>query len=105
MPGVALTLVLLASGAAALLHESAWFRLPAALVLGLLGWLLYRWRVQRLLEVERLRTRIAADLHDELGSELAAIGMSTAIGRGWVSNSRGNPSTPTSTRMTAPIRR
>ena len=79
MPGVALTLVLLASGAAALLHESAWFRLPAALVLGLLGWLLYRWRVQRLLEVERLRTRIAADLHDELGSELAAIGMSTAM--------------------------
>ena len=60
-------------------HESAWFRLPAALVLGLLGWLLYRWRVQRLLEVERLRTRIAADLHDELGSELAAIGMSTAM--------------------------
>lgn len=32
MPGVALTLVLLASGAAALLHESAWFRLLTPLL-------------------------------------------------------------------------
>ena len=60
-------------------HESWLFRVPALLALLLAGWALYRWRVARLLEMERLRTRIAADLHDEMGSELAAIGMSASM--------------------------
>jgi hypothetical protein len=34
-----------------------------------------------------------------------SIGMSTATGRGWVSNSSGKPITPTSTSTAAPIRR
>ena len=34
-----------------------------------------------------------------------SIGISTAIGRGWVSNSKGKPTTPMSTSTTAPIRR
>jgi signal transduction histidine kinase/ligand-binding sensor domain-containing protein len=59
-------------------HESPWFRFPALLALILLAAGLYRWRVDRLLEMERLRTGIAADLHDELGSELAAISLSAA---------------------------
>ncbi|MEZ5465684.1 MAG: two-component regulator propeller domain-containing protein [Lysobacteraceae bacterium] len=60
-------------------YESAWFRLPVLLTVVLAAWLLYRWRLARLLEMERLRLRIAADLHDEMGSELAAIGMSASM--------------------------
>ena len=60
-------------------HENWWFRAPALLAVILAAWLLYRWRLARLLEMERLRTRIAADLHDEMGSELAAIGMSASM--------------------------
>lgn len=60
-------------------YQQLRFRVPALLLLLLLVWWLYRWRVGHLLQLERLRTRIAADLHDELGSELAAIGISAAM--------------------------
>jgi signal transduction histidine kinase len=43
-----------------------------ALIIGVLAFL-YNIRVRRLLEVERLRTRIASDLHDEVGSSLTKI--------------------------------
>src|SRR5690606_8262588 len=58
--------------------ETAWFRLlVAAAVAGLLG-AAYRYRVQRLLEVERLRLRIASDLHDDFSSDLTGIALLTA---------------------------
>ena len=40
---------------------------------------LYRLRVAALLRVERERTRIAMDLHDELGSGLGSIGMLAGV--------------------------
>lgn len=51
------------------------FRLAAAAVLvGLLA-LAYRSRVQHLLEMQRLRLQIAADLHDDVGSNLSSIAL------------------------------
>lgn len=52
-----------------------WFRALATLLIGLSIYGGYRYRVNRLLEMERLRTRIAADLHDELASNLSSIAM------------------------------
>ncbi len=53
--------------------RSIWFySMVAAIVFGL-AILFYRIRVDRLLEMERLRTRIASNLHDELGSKMTRI--------------------------------
>jgi signal transduction histidine kinase len=52
--------------------------LLAALLLAAAA-LAYRYRLLRALELERLRTRIATDLHDELGTRLTRIGLVTEL--------------------------
>ena len=56
-----------------------WFLTLAAGVILLAGYMVYRYRVGRLLEVERIRTRIAADLHDDIGSNLTKIGILSEV--------------------------
>ena len=53
--------------------QRAWFLALAALSAGLIAYSVYRIRVARLLEVERVRTRIATDLHDDIGASLSQI--------------------------------
>jgi len=56
-----------------------WFRfLAVAITAALLAWA-YRVRVRRLIEMERMRLRIATDLHDDLGSELSGIALASAL--------------------------
>jgi ligand-binding sensor domain-containing protein/two-component sensor histidine kinase len=50
-----------------------WFVLLSAMIVILGVYALYRYRVARLLELERVRTRIASDLHDDIGSNLSLI--------------------------------
>jgi signal transduction histidine kinase len=50
-----------------------WFLALAALVVAAGAYWIYRTRVARLLALERVRTRIATDLHDDLGSNLSQI--------------------------------
>jgi signal transduction histidine kinase len=52
-----------------------WFRILLAGLFAGTMYGAYRYRVQRLLEVERLRLRIADDLHDDVGSNLSTIAM------------------------------
>jgi signal transduction histidine kinase len=42
---------------------------------------LHRYRVRRLLELERVRTRIATDLHDDIGSSLSQIAILSEVVR------------------------
>ena len=51
--------------------KRSWFLTMAALLAFALGYALHTHRVKRLVEIERLRTRIASDLHDDLGSSLS----------------------------------
>jgi ligand-binding sensor domain-containing protein/two-component sensor histidine kinase len=61
------------------LWQRWWFRLLLALgAIALMFWL-HRARVFRLLELERIRTRIATDLHDDIGSGLSQIAILTEV--------------------------
>ena len=50
-----------------------WFIVIVILVVGGTVFLLYRYRVARLLEVANMRTRIATELHDDIGANLTRI--------------------------------
>lgn len=56
-----------------------WFVGLVALAVTLVLVLLYRYRVARLLEMEQLRTHIAADLHDDVGTNLSSIMLASQI--------------------------
>lgn len=52
-----------------------WFRLLLAAALLLVAVAGYKLRVSKLLEIERIRVRIASDLHDDIGSTLTKISL------------------------------
>jgi ligand-binding sensor domain-containing protein/signal transduction histidine kinase len=56
-----------------------WFLALAGLFAGVVVYGLYRYRVARLIEVERVRTRIATDLHDEIGTSLSQMAILTEV--------------------------
>ena len=64
------------------LWQRWWFLLLAALTIALVMYALYRQRLARLLELERVRTRIATDLHDDIGANLSLIAMLSEVSRG-----------------------
>jgi two-component sensor histidine kinase len=56
-----------------------WFLALAAGTIGAIVYLFYRYRLGRLLELERVRTRIAADLHDDISSNLTRIAILSEV--------------------------
>ncbi len=58
-----------------------WFLLSVAAAAAGIAWSLYRARLERLLELERVRTGIAADLHDDLSSSLSRISILAELSR------------------------
>lgn len=58
---------------------TAWARALAFLAMALSLYGLYRYRLRRLLELERLRFRIAGDLHDDLSSNLSAVALMSEL--------------------------
>lgn len=52
-----------------------WFRSALGLLVVTITYSVYRYRLRQLLDLERLRLRIANDLHDDIGSNLSAIAM------------------------------
>jgi hypothetical protein len=58
-----------------------WFVTLALALTGLVAAAVIRNRVTRLIELERVRTRIAADLHDDIGSALSRIAILSEVAR------------------------
>jgi signal transduction histidine kinase/ligand-binding sensor domain-containing protein len=56
-----------------------WFVASGVMLVVLAAWGLHRVRVGRLLDLERVRTRIATDLHDDIGSSLTQIAILTEV--------------------------
>lgn len=77
------------------LWQRWWFLTLAALAIGSAIIWLYRYRVAHLLELERVRTHIATDLHDDIGSSLSQIAVLSEVVRRQVDGSA--VSTPLST--------
>ena len=50
-----------------------WFFVLSALLAASMLYTVYRYRVKQLLAIERLRGRIAGDLHDDVGTDLSSI--------------------------------
>jgi ligand-binding sensor domain-containing protein/signal transduction histidine kinase len=59
-----------------------WFLLLATALVASIIYAVYRQRIARLLELERVRTRIATDLHDDIGANLSLIAMLSEVARG-----------------------
>jgi len=56
-----------------------WFITLVILLTGFFLFSIYRYKVRELLRIERLRTRIATDLHDDVGSTLSSISILSDI--------------------------
>ena len=56
-----------------------WFVSLAAILVALAAYGIYRHRVTRLIELERVRMRIATDLHDDIGSSLSQISVLSEV--------------------------
>lgn len=54
-------------------YQTWWFRTMVLLALLGLGWLIFRYRMREVRKEQQLRTKIAGDLHDEVGSSLTRI--------------------------------
>jgi ligand-binding sensor domain-containing protein/two-component sensor histidine kinase len=58
-----------------------WFVLPAALAILSAAYWLHHYRLTHLLAIERMRTEIATDLHDDIGASLARIAILSDVAR------------------------
>ncbi len=60
-------------------YSSWWFNSLLALTVGLILFSIYRFRLNQLMKVERIRMDIATDLHDEIGSNLSSISLDSQV--------------------------
>ncbi len=56
-----------------------WFRTLMIITILALGYSIYRYRINKVREMERLRVQIASDLHDDIGSTLTKIAVHSEI--------------------------
>lgn len=59
--------------------QTPWFFLLCALGIIGLGYLFFKYRLEQRLEMERIRTKLSSDLHDEVSGLLSGIAMQTDV--------------------------
>jgi len=60
-------------------YQTWWFILLCVLAIGALFYALYKYNLNKKLAMERMRTQIASDLHDEVGSMLSGLAMQSEL--------------------------
>lgn len=60
-------------------YRTYWFIVSCILILITIIYIVYQYRLRQHLKLERLRTRIASDLHDDVGSTLSSISILSEI--------------------------
>jgi len=66
-----------------------WFLILSAAFVALIVYLIYKSRLQRLIELEKVRIRIATDLHDDIGANLTRISLLSEVARQKAENGSG----------------
>lgn len=61
--------------------QTGWFYSLAGLIVILFFYALYRYRIKQLLKLQKVRNRIASDLHDDIGATLTNINILSEISR------------------------
>jgi two-component sensor histidine kinase len=56
-------------------YQRWWFITGIIVLTAVIIFFIYRYRIKKALELERMRTRIATDLHDDIGATLSSISM------------------------------
>lgn len=74
---------------AAPLWQRWWFLLGTVILIAAIIYLLYKYRLQRVLELEKVRTRIATDLHDDIGANLTRISLLSEVAKQKAENGNG----------------
>ncbi len=59
--------------------KTAWFYLLCLLVIAFAFYFVYRVRIKQFMKLQQIRTRIARDLHDDVGSTLSSINMISSM--------------------------
>ncbi len=70
--------------------QHPWFVVSILLLAALASYLFYKNRLARLLVMERMRTRIATDLHDDIGANLTRISLLSEVAKQKSENGNGN---------------
>lgn len=60
-------------------YETVLFEICVILAISLILYALYRYRVQQILKLERVRQKISSDLHDDIGSTLSSVNLFTKM--------------------------
>ena len=80
-----------------------WFVALVSIGAGLIVYSLYRYRVVRVLEIASMRTRIATDLHDEIGANLTRIALLSELAKQQVITEPGPPTLSDNGRAESPL--